>query len=139
MDKFDQNILACLTNDARQTNAEIARKVGLSRSAVSERIRKMEEQKLILGYRADLKAQENKIAAYFQLSFSQSCCDEVEVIIRPYKEIKSCHSTSGEVDMIIFAEAEGITELNNLRNRLEQLPNLTRIITHTVLEERIRR
>ncbi|MZI93066.1 AsnC family transcriptional regulator [Vibrio sp. CAIM 722] len=139
MDKFDQNILACLTNDARQTNAEIARKVGLSRSAVSERIRKMEEQKLILGYRAALKAQENKIAAYFQLSFSKSCCDEVEVIIRPYKEIKSCHSTSGEVDMIIFAEAEGITELNNLRNRLEQLPNLTRIITHTVLEERIRR
>ena len=139
MDKFDQKILACLSDDARQTNAEIARKVGLSRSAVSERIRKMEEQKLILGYRADLKSQESKVAAYFQLFFSQSCCDEVEVIIRPYKEIKSCHSTAGEVDMIIFAEAEGITELNNLRNRLEQLPNLTRVITHTVLEERIRR
>ncbi|WP_342609556.1 Lrp/AsnC family transcriptional regulator [Vibrio tritonius] len=139
MDKFDQNIIACLTKDARQTNADIARKVGLSRSAVSARIRKMEEQQLILGYRVELKPQENKVAAYFQLFFSRSCCDEIEVIIRPYKEIKSCHSTSGEVDMIIFAEAEGIAELNHLRNRLEQLPNLIRVITHTVLEERIRR
>ncbi|EDM64865.1 putative transcriptional regulator, AsnC family [Moritella sp. PE36] len=139
MDKFDQNILACLTENARQSNAEIARKVGLSRSAVSERIRKMEEKGLILGYRADLTPQESKVAAYFQLYFSQSCCDEVEVIIRPYTEIKSCHSTSGDVDMIIFAEAEGITELNELRNRLEKLPKLTRIVTHTVLEERIRR
>lgn len=139
MDKFDQKILACLSDDARQSNAEIARKVGLSRSAVSERIHKMEDRQLILGYRAELKSLESKVAAYFQLSFSQSCCDEVEAILRPYREIRSCHSTSGEVDMMIFAEAEGIVELNDLRNRLEQLPKLTRIITHTVLEERIRR
>ncbi|WP_083761740.1 Lrp/AsnC ligand binding domain-containing protein [Psychromonas ingrahamii] len=59
--------------------------------------------------------------------------------MRSYWEIRSFHSTSGEVDMMIFAEAEGIAELNNLRNHLEQLPKLTRIITHSVLEERIRR
>jgi len=139
MDNFDRKILTCLSDDARQPNAEIARKVGLSRSAVSERIHKMEDQQLILGYRADLKSPESKVAAYFQLSFNQSCCDEIEALIRPYQEIRSCHSTSGEVDMIIFAEAEGVAELNDLRNRLEQLPNVNRIITHTILEERIRR
>jgi Lrp/AsnC family leucine-responsive transcriptional regulator len=139
MDKFDQKILACLSANARQSNAQIARTVGLSRSAISERIHKMEDQQLILGYRAQLKSPDSKVAAYFQLSFDQSCCDEIEALIRPYREIKSCHSTAGEVDMMIFAEAEGIAELNSLRNRLEQLPQLIRVITHTVLEERIRR
>lgn len=114
MDNFNQKILACLSDDARQSNAEIARKVELSRSAVSVRIHKMEDQQMLLGYRAELKLPENKVAAYFQLSFDQSCCDEIEALIRPYREIRSCHSTSGEVDMMIFAEAEGIAELNNL-------------------------
>ncbi len=139
MDKFDQKILSCLCDNARQSNADIARQVGLSRTAVSERIHKMEDQQVILGYRAELRAEENTVAAYFQLTFSQSCCDEIEALIRPYPEIRCCHSTSGEVDMMIFAEAENIVKLNALRNRLEQLPKLTRIITHTVLEERIRR
>ncbi len=139
MDTFDQKILSCLSDNARQSNADIARQIGLSRSAVSERIHKMEEQHTILGYRAELKTEENKVAAYFQLTFSQSCCDEIETLIRPYPEIRRCHSTSGEVDMMIFAEAESIARLNALRNRLEQLPKLTRLITHTVLEERIRR
>ncbi len=139
MNKFDQKILSCLNEDARQSNAEIARQIGLSRSAVSERIRKMEEQKIILAYRAELKSSEFKVSAYFQLTFSQNCCDEIELILRPFREVRSCHSISGEVDMMIFAEAEGIAELNALRNQLEKLPKLTHIITHTVLEERIRR
>ena len=78
MDKFDQKILACLCENARQSNAEISRKVGLSRSAISERIHKMESQKLILGYRADIRPPKGKIAAYFQLTFDQNCCDEIE-------------------------------------------------------------
>ncbi|MDC0612183.1 Lrp/AsnC family transcriptional regulator [Vibrio sp.] len=139
MDKFDQKIIACLSDDARQSNAEIARQVGLSRTAVLERIRKLEDSHYITGYRVELKPSVNKVAAYFQLAFTHSCCEQIEVIIRPYPEIKNCHSTSGEVDMMIFAEAESITQLNDLRLRLEQLPNLTKIITHTVLEERIRR
>ena len=139
MDKFNQKILACLSDNARQSNAEIARKIGLSRAAVSERIHKMENNKVILGYRAELKTLENKVSAYFQLSFSQNCCDEIESILRPYQEIRSCHSTSGKVDMIIFVQSEGIKELNILRNRLEELPKLISITTHTVLEERISR
>ncbi|WP_049752954.1 Lrp/AsnC family transcriptional regulator [Psychromonas ingrahamii] len=65
MDNLNQKILACLSDDARQSNAEIARKVGLSRSAVSERIHKMEDQQMILGYRVELKSPESKVAAYF--------------------------------------------------------------------------
>jgi DNA-binding Lrp family transcriptional regulator len=139
MNKFDQKILSCLNEDARQSNAKIARQIGLSRSAVSERIRKLEENKTILAYRAELKSSELKVSAYFQLVFSQNCCDEIEQILRPFREVRSCHSISGEVDMMVFAEAEGIAELNALRNHLENLPKLTQIITHTVLEERIRR
>ena len=139
MDKFDQKILESLSENARQSNAEIARNIGLSRSAVSERIRNMEDQQIIQGYRVELKPEETNVAAYFQLSFSVSSCDAVISSIRTFKEVRYCHSTTGDVDMMIFAEAKSITELNTLRKHLEQLPNLDRIKTHTVLEERIRR
>jgi len=139
MDKFDQKILSCLSQDARQSNAEIARQVGLSRSAVSERIHKLENQQQIIGYRVELQPPQNRVAAYFQLTFNQGCCDEIAEIVRIYPQVRRCHSTTGDVDMMIFAEADSMLELNELRNKLELLPRLIRIVTHTVLEERIRR
>ncbi len=139
MDKFDQNILRCLSEDARQSVADIARQVGLSRSAVSERIRKLEQQRQILGYRVELRAPTGGVAAFFQLSFQQPSCEEVAGIVAGWPEVRSCHSVTGDVDVMIYGEAATMTDLNDLRNRLEQLPRLTRIVTHTVLEERIRR
>jgi Lrp/AsnC family leucine-responsive transcriptional regulator len=54
IDKIDTQILAILQNDARISNAEIARQVGLAPSAVLERVRKMEERGIIRGYSTDI-------------------------------------------------------------------------------------
>ena len=49
MDSFDQKIIAALRENARQSSSAIAEQVNLSRPAVSERIKRMEEQGEILG------------------------------------------------------------------------------------------
>ncbi|GAB1857289.1 Lrp/AsnC family transcriptional regulator [Flavobacteriaceae bacterium MHTCC 0001] len=52
MDELNRKILKCLQENARQSNAEIGRKVGISSPAVSERIKKMEDTGIIEGYKA---------------------------------------------------------------------------------------
>ena len=54
MDTIDRQILQSLQNNARETQADIARDVGLAPSAVLERIRKLEAQGLIKGYTAQV-------------------------------------------------------------------------------------
>lgn len=54
LDAIDLKILALLQSDARTPNAELARRVGLAPSAVFERVRKLEAQRVITGYHAKL-------------------------------------------------------------------------------------
>ena len=56
MDNTDHQILTILQQNARTSNAEIARRVGMAPSAVFERIRKLEERGVIEGYHARLNA-----------------------------------------------------------------------------------
>ena len=54
MDSKDRKIMACLQEDARQGYADIAKAVGLSSSAVHDRVRKLEKKGVIKAYRADI-------------------------------------------------------------------------------------
>lgn len=51
LDTLNWKILKCLQENARQSNAEIGRQVGVSSPAVSERIKRMEDAGIILGYK----------------------------------------------------------------------------------------
>src|SRR6266545_4345972 len=67
IDVLDRKILNILQENARTSNAEIARQVGLAPSAVFERIRKLEERRVIRGYRADINP---KVLGLAQLAFT---------------------------------------------------------------------
>ena len=54
LDPRDLQILAALQQDGRATYADVARRVGLSASSVHERVRKLEQQGVIRGYRAEV-------------------------------------------------------------------------------------
>ncbi|MEC8483363.1 MAG: Lrp/AsnC family transcriptional regulator, partial [Pseudomonadota bacterium] len=52
LDRYDEKVLALLVQDARLSVSDISRQVNLSRSAVSERIKRLEEGGMITGYHA---------------------------------------------------------------------------------------
>ena len=56
MDEIDRRLLEALQCDARLTRSELGERVGLSPSAVADRVRRLEESGAILGYRAELDA-----------------------------------------------------------------------------------
>lgn len=135
MDKFDRQIINRLKQNARESLAAIGRDIGLSRSAVAERIQRLEAHGIIRGYTLRLgEVGKKAVQAYFQLSFSPFKLDELLPAIQTIPELCYGHALSGEVDLILFAETDSMERLNQIRRQLEQLPDLTRLITCPVLQ-----
>ena len=141
MDKFDHHILDILKTNARCSVSDIAREVSLSRSAVNERIKKLESDKVIKGYCA-LVAEPNQtknVCAYislkFDLSVSAHSCESYASQIYGIDGVQWCHSISGETDMILYLEVESMERLNQVRDQIRSYSDLRHLMTHTVLTE----
>ena len=68
LDEVDRQILAELQSDGRMTNVELARRVGLSAPPCLRRVRRLEEERIIRGYHADL----DPVALGYEITFSRS-------------------------------------------------------------------
>lgn len=140
MDKFDERIIELLKYNARISISDIAREVNLSRSAVTARIRKLEQDKVILGYHANLAASEtaDKVCAYFALQFDSSAslpsCERYAEQLYQIPGIKWCDAISGETDLMLYVEVESMVRLNAIRDELQRNPQLRSLRTHTVLK-----
>ncbi|EGQ8412511.1 Lrp/AsnC family transcriptional regulator [Vibrio parahaemolyticus] len=140
MDKFDHKIIDILRHNARLSVTEIAEKVNLSRSAVTARIRKLENDKVILGYHAEIAPpEEDSICAYFALKFDTSIssyyCESYADELYKIDGVKWCHAISGETDMMVFVEVPNMNRLNEIRDQIQRFPELRHLMTHTVLTE----
>ncbi len=135
MDKFDQLIIQHLSEDARQSNAEVARKIGLSRTAVAGRLKRLEDKGIVSGYKIELRNPGKQVAAYFQMNFSHLDYDKLLPLISQIEEIKDCRSITGDIDLIIYAEADTMEQLDTVRIRLSELPKISYIVTHPVLKD----
>ena len=105
---IDKQILNILQENARTSNAEIARQVGLAPSAVFERIRKLEERRIIRGYRADI---DPKVLGLAQLAFTFVRSNdrpggvETGEKLAEIPEILEVHHVAGEDCFLIKARA----------------------------------
>ncbi|QKE64278.1 Lrp/AsnC family transcriptional regulator [Aquipseudomonas campi] len=136
MDKFDQQILALLREDARTSVSQIAREVNLSRSAVGERIRQLEQSGVIQGYHAQVASPDSAaVKAFLELFYQNGRCQDYVERMRAYPEIRRCCGISGETDMLVYVEAASMARLSEVRAALEAFPCMQRVKTHMVVQE----
>jgi len=136
VDKFDQQILALLRNDARTPTSQIAREVNLSRTAVGERIRHLEQQGIIQGYHARVAAPDRPaVRAFLELVYKNSRCEEYVAQIRTIPEVQRCCGISGETDMLVYVETATMERLLEIRALIENYPKMVRVKTHIVMKE----
>ncbi|MGL4317159.1 MAG: Lrp/AsnC family transcriptional regulator [Pseudomonas sp.] len=136
MDKFDHQIIALLRQDARIPVSQIAREVNLSRSAVGERIRQLEQGGVIQGYHARIAdPAQGTIKAFLELFYKDSRCQDYVERMRAFPEIRQCCGISGETDMLVQVEAASMARLAEIRGEIESYPGMQRVKTHMVVTE----
>lgn len=139
MDKFDREILNLLTQNARQSVTAIGEVIGLSRTAVNERIRKLEDQGVIQRYTIEVgdQAQQQKVCAYFEMTFRPFDLNAVKESIQAISEIRQAHALSGATDLLVYVEARSMERLMQVRQQLAELEHLDKIVTSTALEQMV--
>jgi len=137
MDKFDHEILNLLSQNARLSVTAIGDQIGLSRTAVNERIRKLEEQGTIQRYTIELGEglSEQKISAYFELTFHPFDLETVKASLQQIPEIRQAHALSGNTDVLLFVEARSMERLTQVRTQLGELQDLEKLVTSTALQQ----
>lgn len=136
MDKFDQNIIQLLKRNARQSVSAIAEQVNLSRSAVAERIKKLEESGTIRGYQVLLtQAMEEQVTVYLEIKYDDIQCDEIAQKFRAISEIKICHGVAGDTDMMLLIKAPTMARVHTIRDQISALAGIKKIKTHVVMAE----
>jgi Lrp/AsnC family leucine-responsive transcriptional regulator len=136
MDKFDQEIIAQLRVNARASISTIATSVNLSRSAVSERVKKLEQTGIIRGYQVLLsESQKEGVAVYFEIQHGCPSCADIVHVFKAIPEVVTCHGITGEMDLLVHVRAGSMRRIYEIREQLEAKTDIVKIKTHVVMSE----
>lgn len=138
IDATDRQILAILQENARTSNAAIARRVGMAPSAVLERVRKLEERGVIEGYTARLcpRALGCGLVAYIFVRADEPLGqDEAGRILADLPEVQEVHHVAGEDCYLVKVRTSDPESLGRLlRERFGAIPSVRSTRTTVVLE-----
>ena len=120
IDDIDLKLLYALTTDARTSNAELARLVGLSPPSVSERIRRLEEASVIESYSVNInpKALGLSLAAWLRIRPIPGQFHKVTKILRDLPEIVECDRITGEDCLIARVHVRSVEDLERLIDKI---------------------
>ncbi|HUL85169.1 MAG TPA: Lrp/AsnC family transcriptional regulator [Actinomycetota bacterium] len=123
LDERDLAIVSALQEDARATYADVAQRVGLSASAVHDRVRKLEHAGVIKGYRAVVDPEGigllvTALIAATPLDPRQP--DDLPERLADLPEVEDCYSVAGEASYILKVRTRTTGELEDLIRRLRE-------------------
>ena len=118
-DSTDARLLAELQGDARLTNAELGRRVSLSPPAVADRLRRLERDGVITGYRAavDPKALGYTLSAIMRVRPSARQLPKIAELARDSSEVVECHRITGEDCFFLKLHLRDIEHLEEVVDR----------------------
>ena len=141
LDKFDIAILSALQNDARLTNTELAQRIGLSSAPCWRRVRALEDNGFITGYRAEVNRHKIGLGvlAFVRLDAARHSGDVLQVLeeaIRAIPEVVSCHYISGTGTFELQVVSRDLNTFSQFaRDVLINLPNVKDLHTSFSLGE----
>jgi Lrp/AsnC family transcriptional regulator, leucine-responsive regulatory protein len=137
LDAIDRKILMLLQENAKISQAEVAREVGLTAPSVNERIRKLERGGVIRGYAALLDERKvgHDIAAFVEV-FIEHPKFETDFIrnVQPLDEVLECHHITGEFSFLLKVRVTDMAAFRRLLiEKLNTVPGVRQTRTLMVL------
>lgn len=140
LDEFDRKILSALQENARISNVELAKLVGLSPTPCCRRVQRLEAAGIIERYVAILSAKSlgAGVSVFVDVRLNQQTSEvarkfERAVALRP--EITECHLVTGDSDYLLRIRIEDVDRLRDfIRDYLLTLPGVMTTSSRLVLE-----
>ena len=137
----DRDLIAVLSENAREHTASIARKLGLSRSTVQAKIERLESTGVIRGYGVRLsdEYEQGLVKAHILVTIGPKTLQRITAELGELPEVRSVHSVSGSFDLIVMVAAESISELDRVIDAIGLIKGVERTLSSVILSTRLER
>lgn len=141
LDRIDRKILRILQQEGRISLTELGERVGLSTTPCTERVRRLERERVITGYHARVDPQRVRagLLVFVQISLAYKSGDIFEEFRRAalrLPNVLECHLVSGEFDYLIKARISEMASYRKLLgSTLLTLPHVRESRSYIVMEE----
>jgi DNA-binding Lrp family transcriptional regulator len=126
MDDLDQHLIALLRHNARLNIADLAHKLKVSRGTVNNRLRKLEDQQVILGYTVRLRpdTEPDRIRAWMGVQIEGNTTRQVIASLLGEPGVVALHDTNGRWDLLAEIEASSMKELSDVLERIRLISGI---------------
>ena len=140
LDNTDRKIIAVLSNEGRISNLELADRIGLSPTPCSRRVKRLEEEGVIMGYSARINpaALGQSISVLVQVRLSQQSTDDIAEFMSAVDrlpEITECLLVTGNLDYVLKVQTKDVEALKDfVLKELKTIPSVSETSTMLVLD-----
>jgi DNA-binding Lrp family transcriptional regulator len=127
LDPRDRRLVALLREDARMSTAALARSLGVARTTVVERIKRLERDRVIAGYtiRLDSRRERRLLRVHVLLNVDAKKGDAVVDALRAMPQVRGVYAISGAFDSLAFVEGETTDEIDRVLDAIGALPGVS--------------
>ncbi|SES02531.1 transcriptional regulator, AsnC family [Pedococcus cremeus] len=127
MEDQDRRIVELLREDGRMSYTDLGKAMGMSTSAVHQRVRRLEERGVIKGYAAlvDHAALDLPLTAFISITpLDPAAPDDIPERLHDLTELEACHSVAGDENYILKARVRTPHDLEDLLARVRATANV---------------
>lgn len=127
MDEIDQQLIALLRKNARTNVAALAQKLGVSRGTVTNRITKLEDAGIVVGYTVRLRpdSQPDEIKAWMSIAVEGNEARQVIASLLGEPGVATLHDTNGRWDLLAELRAQNLSELSKVLERIRLIRGIS--------------
>ncbi len=128
VEDLDRRIIELLTQDGRISYTDLGKSLGMSTSAVHQRVRRLEQRGVIKGYTAkvDHQALGRQITAFMSITpLDPAAPDDIPERLRELPQIEECHSVAGDENYILKVRVDTPAELEELIASVRGVANVS--------------
>lgn len=140
-DDLDRELIAILKSNARAKTSDIAKKLGIARTTVHERIQRLEKIGYITGYTVRLAEDPgvHKVEAYVLIEVLQQQNKQINQKLASFPEVKQSLAISGEFDLLVAVEAPQLEDIDEIIDEIALIPGVRRTQSSLVLGRKLDR
>ncbi len=135
MDERTRRIVEMLRRNARTPKSKIARALGITEAAVRKRIRRLEEEGVILGYRAVIDYRKlGMVCSFTGVDVEPEALMETIRAVRGLRGVVALYLTTGDHDLVAEIVCGSLAELDEIHRRIASLEGVRRVCPAIVTE-----
>ena len=141
LDAGDRRLLALLKEDARLSTAALARSLGVARTTVVERLKRLQRNGIVAGYTVRLhpRVQGRMLRVHVLLTIDAKRGESVVKALREIAQVRAVYAISGAFDSLAFVEGESTEEIDEVLDAIGALPGVVSTQSSLVLSTKFDR